>query len=156
VYLKAGDIEVLLATLTQLRLHLPAWQAGLVFGAATVGRLLASAVAPHVNNQGWRRCLAGAPGRRRPGQRGYMGVPSVCCHQEANARTSSWYACEQFGEQAQDPGPLRGAQRHHVQSEGQAALLDGVAGGGAARAGSVLQIVHGLADHAVGQSCMAA
>lgn len=48
LYLDAGAIEVLLAALTQLRLHLPAWQAGLVFGAAGIGGLLSSAVASRV------------------------------------------------------------------------------------------------------------
>ncbi len=62
LYLDAGAIEVLLAALTQLRLHLPAWQAGLVFGAAGVGGLLSSAVAPRVYTWGWRVGLAGALG----------------------------------------------------------------------------------------------
>ncbi len=58
LYLDAGAIEVLLAALTQLHLHLPAWQAGLVFGAAGVGGLLSSTVAPRVYAWGWRRGLA--------------------------------------------------------------------------------------------------
>jgi len=62
LYLDAGAIEVLLATLTQLHLHLPAWQAGLVFGAAGVGGLLSSAVAPRIYKWGWQRGLAGALG----------------------------------------------------------------------------------------------
>ncbi len=62
LYLDAGAIEVLLATLTQLRLHLPAWQAGLVFGAAGVGGLLSSAVAPRIYDWGWQRGLASALG----------------------------------------------------------------------------------------------
>ena len=59
LYLGAGAIELLLATLTQLRLHLPAWQAGLVFGAAGVGGLIGSALAPRIYERGWRRGLAG-------------------------------------------------------------------------------------------------
>jgi len=62
LYLDAGAIEVLLATLTQLRLHLPAWQAGLVFGAVGVGGLLSSAAAPRIYKWGWHRGLAGALG----------------------------------------------------------------------------------------------
>ncbi|HLI90056.1 MAG TPA: MFS transporter, partial [Ktedonobacteraceae bacterium] len=59
LYLSAGAIELLLATLTQLRLHLPAWQAGFVFGAAGIGGLLGSSIAPHLYDRGWRRGLAG-------------------------------------------------------------------------------------------------
>lgn len=59
IYLDAGAIEVLLATLTQIRLHLPAWQAGLVFGAMGAGGLLGSAIGPRVYASGWRRGLAG-------------------------------------------------------------------------------------------------
>ncbi len=62
LYLDAGAIEVLLATLTQLHLHLPAWQAGLVFGAAGVGGLLSSAAAPRIYRWGWRPGLACALG----------------------------------------------------------------------------------------------
>ncbi len=62
LYLDAGAIEVLLATLTQLHLRLPAWQAGLVFGAAGVGGLLSSAVAPRIYAWGWQRGLASALG----------------------------------------------------------------------------------------------
>ncbi|MDQ2830757.1 MAG: MFS transporter [Chloroflexota bacterium] len=62
LYLDAGAIEVLLAALTQLRLHLPAWQAGLVFGAAGIGGLLSSAVASRVYKWGWRPGLACALG----------------------------------------------------------------------------------------------
>jgi len=62
LYLDAGAIDVLLAALTQLRLHLPAWQAGLVFGAAGVGGLLSSAVASRVYKWGWRPGLACALG----------------------------------------------------------------------------------------------
>jgi MFS family permease len=58
LYLSSGAIELLLATLTQWRLHLPAWQAGLVFGAAGVGGLMGSAVAPRLYERGWRRSLA--------------------------------------------------------------------------------------------------
>jgi len=58
LHMDAGAIGVLLATLTQLRLHLPAWQAGLVFGAAGVGGLIASAVAPRLYDHGWQRGVA--------------------------------------------------------------------------------------------------
>jgi hypothetical protein len=58
LYLCAGAIELLLATLTQLRLHLPAWQAGLVFGAAGIGGLLGSSIAPRLYDRGWQRSLA--------------------------------------------------------------------------------------------------
>jgi MFS family permease len=60
LYLNTGAVGVLLATLTQLRLHLPAWQAGLVFGAMGVGGLIGSALAPRVYDWDWRRGLAGA------------------------------------------------------------------------------------------------
>jgi len=70
LYLDAGAIEVLLATLTQLHLHLPAWQAGLVFGAAGVGGLLSSAVAPRIYVWGWQRGLAGALGTAALGSLG--------------------------------------------------------------------------------------
>jgi len=53
---------VLLVTLTQLHLHLHAWQAGLVFGAAGVGGLLSSAMASHIYDWGWQRGLASALG----------------------------------------------------------------------------------------------
>jgi MFS family permease len=56
--LDAGAMGVLVATLTQLRLHLPAWQAGLVFGAMGAGGLLGSAVAGRALAWGWRRGLA--------------------------------------------------------------------------------------------------
>jgi len=70
LYLDAGAIEVLLATLTQLHLHLPAWQAGLVFGAAGVGGLLSSAVAPRIYAWGWQRGLASALGAAALGSLG--------------------------------------------------------------------------------------
>ncbi|MBA2681271.1 MAG: MFS transporter [Ktedonobacteraceae bacterium] len=54
LYLSSGSIELLLATLTQVRLHLPAWQAGFVFGAAGVGGLIGSALAPSFYRRGWR------------------------------------------------------------------------------------------------------
>jgi hypothetical protein len=57
LYLSSGSIELLLATLTQVRLHLPAWQAGFVFGAAGVGGLIGSALAPHFYRRGWRSSL---------------------------------------------------------------------------------------------------
>lgn len=60
LYLDAGSAGVLLATLTQLRLHLPASLAGLIFGAAGVGGLIGSALAPRLYARGWRRGLAGA------------------------------------------------------------------------------------------------
>jgi hypothetical protein len=62
LYLDAGAIEVLLATLTQLHLHLPAWKAGLVFGAMGAGGLIGSALGPRVYAWGWRRGLAAALG----------------------------------------------------------------------------------------------
>jgi MFS family permease len=58
LYLDAGAIGVLVATLTQLRLHLPAWQAGLVFGAMGVGGLVGSALGGRVLAWGWKRGLA--------------------------------------------------------------------------------------------------
>ncbi len=60
LYLDTGAVELLLAALTQLHLRLPAWQAGLVFGAAGAGGLIASALAPRVYEAGWRRGLAAA------------------------------------------------------------------------------------------------
>jgi hypothetical protein len=61
-HLAAGATGVLLATLTQLQLHLPAWQAGLVFGAAGAGGLISSPFAPRIYRWGWRRGLAAAAG----------------------------------------------------------------------------------------------
>ncbi len=58
IYISSGTIELLLAMLTQVRLHLPAWQAGLVFGAAGVGGLVGSVFAPRLYSQGWRKGLA--------------------------------------------------------------------------------------------------
>ncbi len=58
IYLNVGSVTVLLATLTQLRLHLTAWQAGIVFGAMGVGGLIGSALAPRLYAWGWRRGLA--------------------------------------------------------------------------------------------------
>ncbi|HEX6797063.1 MAG TPA: MFS transporter [Ktedonobacterales bacterium] len=60
LYLDAGATGVLLATLTQLRLHLPATLAGVIFGAAGVGGLIGSALAPRLYERGWRRELGGA------------------------------------------------------------------------------------------------
>jgi fucose permease len=60
LYISSGAIELLLATLAQVRLHLPAWQAGLVFGAAGVGGLVGSTLAPRLYTQGWRNGLAWA------------------------------------------------------------------------------------------------
>lgn len=60
LYLDTGAVELLLATLAQLRLHLPPWQAGLVFGAAGVGGLIGAAAAPRFEGIGWRRGLAAA------------------------------------------------------------------------------------------------
>ena len=62
LHLAAGAVGVLLATLTQLQLHLPAWQAGFVFGAAGAGGLISSPIAPRVYRWGWRRGLALATG----------------------------------------------------------------------------------------------
>lgn len=56
--LVAGTIELLLATLAQIQLHLPAWQAGLIFGAGGVGGLLASALVPRLRETRWRADLA--------------------------------------------------------------------------------------------------
>jgi hypothetical protein len=41
-------------------LHLPAWQAGLVFGAAGVGGLLASAAARHDSPRAFQSCRPAA------------------------------------------------------------------------------------------------
>jgi MFS family permease len=57
LYLSSGALELLLATLTQIRLHLPPWEAGLVFGAAGVGGLLGSTLAPRFYEHGWRKSL---------------------------------------------------------------------------------------------------
>jgi len=74
LYMDAGAIGVLLATLTQLRLHLPAWQAGLVFGAAGVGGLIASAVAPRLYDRGWQRGVAVALAIAALGSAGLAGA----------------------------------------------------------------------------------
>jgi MFS family permease len=58
LYASAGTITVLLAVLTQTRLHLPAWQAGLIYGAAGAGGLIGSAIAPRVLHWPWPRALA--------------------------------------------------------------------------------------------------
>lgn len=55
--LSAGSIELLLATLTQLRLGLPAWQASLVYGAAGIGGLGGSAIISRLPSDSWRRGL---------------------------------------------------------------------------------------------------
>jgi MFS family permease len=60
LYASSGTIELLLATLAQVQLHLPPWQAGVIFGMAGIGGLAASALAPRVSDRGWRRGLAGA------------------------------------------------------------------------------------------------
>ncbi len=74
LHMDAGAIGVLLATLTQLRLHLPAWQAGLVFGAAGVGGLIASAVAPRLYDHGWQRGVAVALAIAALGSAGLAGA----------------------------------------------------------------------------------
>ncbi len=74
LHMDAGAIGVLLATLTQLRLHLPAWQAGLVFGAAGVGGLIASAVAPRFYDRGWQRGVAVALAIAALGSAGLAGA----------------------------------------------------------------------------------
>jgi len=74
LHMDAGAIGVLLATLTQLRLHLPAWQAGLVFGAAGVGGLIASAVAPRLYDRGWQRGVAVALAIAALGSAGLAGA----------------------------------------------------------------------------------
>jgi hypothetical protein len=58
LYASAGTITVLLAVLTQTRLHLPAWQAGLIYAAAGAGGLIGSAIAPRVLQLPWPRALA--------------------------------------------------------------------------------------------------
>jgi len=60
LYASAGTIELLLATLALVQLHLPPWQAGVIFGMAGIGGLVASALAPRVADRGWRGGLAGA------------------------------------------------------------------------------------------------
>ena len=57
LYLSSGSIELLLATLTQVRLHLAAWQAGFIFGAAGVGGLIGSVLAPSFYRRGWRSSI---------------------------------------------------------------------------------------------------
>lgn len=58
LYLSSGTITVLLAVLTQTRLHLPAWQAGCVYAAAGIGGLVGSALAPRVLKRAWPHALA--------------------------------------------------------------------------------------------------
>ncbi len=58
LYVESGTITVLLAVLAQQRLHLPAWQAGLIFGAAGMGGLAGSALAPRLMKSSWPRALA--------------------------------------------------------------------------------------------------
>ncbi len=58
LYLSSGTITVLLAVLTQTRLHLPAWQAGFVYAAAGIGGLIGSMVAPQVLKRAWPHALA--------------------------------------------------------------------------------------------------
>jgi MFS family permease len=58
LYVESGTITVLLAVLTQQRLHLPSWQAGLIFGAAGIGGLVGSALAPRLLVRPWLRALA--------------------------------------------------------------------------------------------------
>lgn len=54
--LSSASIGVLLAVLTQNRLHLPAWQAGFVYGAAGIGGLVGSVLlAPILLRWPWRR-----------------------------------------------------------------------------------------------------
>lgn len=60
LYLTSGAIELLLATLTQQSLHLPAAAAGVIFGAAGIGGLIGSVLAPRLFDHGWRRSLSGA------------------------------------------------------------------------------------------------
>ncbi len=60
LYIHSGAIELLLSTLTQVVLHLQAWQAGFVFGAAGIGGLIGSAVAPRFYRKGWRKSIVGA------------------------------------------------------------------------------------------------
>jgi len=60
LYASSGTIELLLATLAQVQLRLPPWQAGVIFGMAGIGGLVASALAPRVVDRGWRGGLAGA------------------------------------------------------------------------------------------------
>lgn len=58
LYLSSASIGVLLALLAQVNLHLPAWQAGLLFASAGVGGLIGSAFAPRLMKRvGWRRSL---------------------------------------------------------------------------------------------------
>lgn len=67
LYASSGTIELLLATLAQMELHLPPWQAGVIFGMAGIGGLVASALAPRVVDRGWRAdSPARAPWRRWP------------------------------------------------------------------------------------------
>lgn len=54
----SGSTELLLATLTQLRLGVSASQAGLVYGAAGIGGLAGSAIISRLSADPWRRGLA--------------------------------------------------------------------------------------------------
>jgi MFS family permease len=78
--LSAGSIELLLATLTQLRLALPAWQAGLVYGAAGLGGLGGSAVVSRIAAHGWRRGLAFALATAALGASGLAGASLLGPH----------------------------------------------------------------------------
>lgn len=60
LFMSSGSIELLLAVLAQIRLHLPPWQAGCVFGAAGIGGLIGSALAPSLYKRGWRQSIMGA------------------------------------------------------------------------------------------------
>lgn len=62
LYLDAGAVSLLLATLTQIELRLSAWQAGLVVGAMGAGGLLSSTFAARIYAWDWRRGLALATG----------------------------------------------------------------------------------------------
>jgi MFS family permease len=58
LYLSSGTITVLLAVLTQTRLHLPAWQAGFIYAAAGAGGLIGSTLAPRLLQRAWPHALA--------------------------------------------------------------------------------------------------
>jgi|GEM_PF-3049730 len=58
IYVSSASIGVLLVTLVQLQLHLPSWQAGLIFGAAGAGGLISSFFAPRLLQIGWQKAIA--------------------------------------------------------------------------------------------------
>lgn len=59
LYFYTSAFGVLLATLTQTRLHLPPLEAGIVFAGAGAGGIIGSALAPRILEKPWQQGLAG-------------------------------------------------------------------------------------------------